>query len=154
MMNKYEYFMSESNSIEGEYRLNPGDMEALDYATTRGIYIISDILNIHKLLGDYLKKPWVGKLRTVNVHVGLHVPPNWQELPLRIEEYITNYPQMDSWTAHNEFEKLHPFQDLNGRVGRLIWLSKAVTEGYNFQTGFLQQYYYQTLNKYEKGEIL
>jgi len=33
---------------------------------------------------------------------------------------------MNSWEAHNKFEAIHPFQDLNGKVGRLIWLSKAI----------------------------
>lgn len=144
-------FMLDSNRIEGEDRLNPGDEEAVEYAV-RGMVNLQDLLNVHNILGKYLRQPWVGKLRTINVHVGLYSPPDHKELPKLIADYFKRFPFMDSFEAHNEFERIHPFQDLNGRVGRLIWLSKAIEEGYKYSIPFLQAYYYQALARYEKDK--
>jgi Fic family protein len=144
--------MLESNKIEGENRINPGDKEAFEYAI-RSISCLQDILNIHYLLGEYLKKDWVGKLRTVYVRIGQYNPPSPIEVPKLMEEYCNSLYIMNSWEAHNEFEKIHPFQDLNGRTGRLIWFSKAIKEGYRQSFPFLQAFYYQTLSRYEKEEL-
>lgn len=56
-------------------------------------------------------------------------------------------PKLDAWEAHNRFQKIHPFEDLNGRTGRLIWLHKAIDEGYTGRIGFLHAYYYATLSR-------
>lgn len=143
-------FMVESNKIEGENRLNPGDLEAIEYSL-KDVNSIQDILELHKLLGSYLNKSWVGRFRLCDVIVGNYRPPSVREVERLMKEYIGKLPYMNSWEAHNEFERIHPFRDLNGRVGRLIWLSKAIDEGYNFKLSFLHMYYYQTLVK-ENGE--
>jgi len=145
--------MLESNQIEGEDRINPGDEKAFDFAVS-GIKGLRHITDIHQILGAYLKKPWVGRFRDCAVTVGGHSCPHHTELVELMVEYVANLDDMDSWTAHNEFEKIHPFQDLNGRTGRLIWVSKAIDEGYDFSIPFLQKYYYQTLTQYERSIII
>lgn len=145
----YKKFMLESNRIEGEDSLNPNDSIAFSMAIN-GLHTLTDILQIHNTLGSYLNEAWVGKFRKCNVKVGLYFPPSWQEIPHLMEEYIENLPNLSSWDAHNKFQKIHPFQDLNGRTGRLIWLSKAIDEGYKGTIPFLQAYYYQTLNNYKE----
>jgi len=153
MKDKYIAFMLESNRIEGEDRLNPGDIKAVKLAL-EGINTIDDILRIHQVLGEYLQKAWVGKFRACNVRVGRYRPPHYKKVSELMDRFITDLVVMDSWEAHNEFERVHPFQDLNGRTGRLIWLSKAVNEGYDFSIPFLQAYYYQTLSIYERKKGL
>jgi len=167
----WERFMRESNAIEGEFigspkefsrkvlfqppgRLNPGDEKAVMLAFRIGRIIKKeDILHLHSILGDYLKKDWVGKWREVNVTVGNYHPPLYDKVPELMEEYIKNFPEFDSWKAYNEFEKIHPFRDLNGRTGRLLWLSKAIDEGYSFQVSFERTYHYQNLGKYETNNF-
>ena len=144
----YEQFMLESNMIEREYRLNPGDMEAITYATERVFWDEERLMQMHRSLGSYLKEPWVGQYRTCNVWIGNSAPPDWQDVPKLMEDFFEDLDDMSSWEAHNEFERIHPFRDLNGRTGRLIWLSKALDEGYSFNIPFLQMYYYQTLDQY------
>ena len=82
--------------------------------------------------------------------MGSYVPPSPELIPSLMQDFVDKWDDMDSWEAHNAFEKIHPFEDFNGRMGRLIWLSKAVTKGYSFKIPFLQTYYYQTLGR---GEI-
>jgi Fic family protein len=147
MTEEYKQFMLESNRIEGEDRINPGDMKAIKYAID-GVRNLQDILNLHAMLGSYLKQPWVGKLRIIDVQVGPYIMPHHTQVFNLMEKYCKNLISMGSWEAHNRFEKIHPFVDLNGRVGRLIWLSKAIGEGYDLDIPFLQMYYYQTLSKF------
>lgn len=150
--------MRESNLIEGEKdlssdplfhnigRLNPNDIVAAECALL-GVQTLKDILNLHAIVGRHLKQKWVGKWRKVKVKVGNHIPPGPIAVPYLMGEFMKRFDKMNAWEAHNRFQDIHPFQDLNGRVGRLIWLSKAYQEeGYSFQRTFLHEYYYQTLS--------
>ena len=151
---KYKNFMLESNTIEKEPRINTGDMAALQYALNVIEWDEESLCHLHRLLGAYLEKPWVGRYRRCNVWVGNHAPPDYQDVPALMDMFFEelNTCELDSWEAHTEFESIHPFQDLNGRVGRLLWLNMAVKEGYNFKIPFLQMYYYQTLAQYQRAQ--
>ena len=146
MKKEYRKFMLDSNRIEGEDRINPGDDLAIRTMLLSDRIIKDNVLLVHSILGKYLDKDWVGEWRTCNVRVGNYFPPQHINVPYLMDEYFEKLPMMNAWTAHNEFEKIHPFQDLNGRVGRLIWLNKALIEGYDYSISFLQLYYYQTLS--------
>lgn len=69
-----------------------------------------------------------GKYRTVQVFVGRSIPPNSSEVPKQMARllkwYSTNkkrlHPLVLASYFHTEFEKIHPFVDGNGRVGRLL----------------------------------
>ena len=47
---------------------------------------------------------------------------------------------------HYKFENIHPFQDGNGRVGRLIMFKECLRNGI---TPFIKQYYYRGLNEWK-----
>lgn len=149
-LEKYEQYMLESNRIEGEDRVNPRDVEAVIYVVKQGIHDLKDLTVLHGIIGEYLKEDWVGRFRDCDVSVGNQKCPRHFAINRLMKKYIKNFLNMDSWTAHNEFEMIHPFQDLNGRMGRLIWLHKAIDEGYSFRIPFLQAYYYQTLTRFNK----
>ena len=137
-------FMIESNAIEGENGLNPGDFDATRGFIGRPISERS-LLACHAKLGEHLKVDWAGRYRDCGVRVGDYVAPPYEEVPRLMRAYFKALPQLDSWGAHNRFQKIHPFHDLNGRTGRLIWLHKALREGYSGEIGFLHAYYYATL---------
>jgi Fic family protein len=138
-------FMIESNAIEGEDGLHPNDLKAARRFLS-GPMTSASLLKCHGLLAQHLAVDWGGKYRDCNVRVGGYLAPDHEQVPALMRAFFRELPDLDSWEAHCRFEKIHPFRDLNGRTGRLIWLHKALDEGYVFQRGFLHQFYYSTLS--------
>jgi len=148
-------FMRESNAIEGELedgggrgRLNRGDIQAAHLMLGYKEVTLEKLLKVHEKLGEYLHVVWNGRLREVDVRVGTYKAPRWIEVADLMADYIKKYKKMDSFEAYNEFEMIHPFRDINGRTGRLLWLKKALKEGYRFNISFLHKYHYQTLDRH------
>ena len=137
-------FMTDSNAIEGEAGLNPGDLEAAK-AFVCGPLTKDRLLECHGKLARHLGVDWAGRFRDCNVRVGQYIAPPHEAVPGLMAKFWRALPQMDAWQAHNRFQKIHPFEDLNGRTGRLIWLHRAIDGGYTGQISFLHQFYYQTL---------
>lgn len=74
-------------------------------------------------VGDYKKRPNV---------VGGHETAKPEDVPFRMKALLDGYNAKSEVTIHDiiafhaEFEKIHPFQDGNGRVGRLIALKECL----------------------------
>ena len=70
----------------------------------------------------------IGRYRTVQVFIGESIPPKPQKIPDKIAILLRWYtqnkknlhPLVLASHFHTEFEKIHPFIDGNGRVGRLL----------------------------------
>jgi Fic family protein len=139
-----ERFMVESNAIEGESGLNPGDIDSV-ITFLAGPIKEATVLKLHAGLGEHLGVDWTGKYRDCNVRVGECVFPPHEDVPALMKSFFRALSRLGSWEAHNRFVDIHPFRDLNGRVGRAIWLHKALGEGFLGQRAFLHEYYYQTL---------
>jgi Fic family protein len=84
-------------------------------------------LKWHKQIFGETKEDIAGKIRDYNVRVGLYRAPDWQDLKDLIKDFIEFInkkteinPVEFAARIHYRFEKIHPFGDGNGRIGRLL----------------------------------
>lgn len=94
------------------------------------------ILGLHlRLMNGIIGDAGAYRKHAVRI-MGTHVPlANWQKIPALIAEF-TNSERAKSTDiactlaiSHAQFEKIHPFSDGNGRVGRLLILAQALHAG-------------------------
>jgi|SRR3989344_4068332 len=84
------------------------------------------LLKWHKDLFGETKPDIAGRFRNFPVRVGNYIAPNWHDVEDLMRHFFKslNGPKMNpvelAGRAHYRFEKIHPFGDGNGRVGRLI----------------------------------
>ncbi len=144
--------------------------KAIDYVkTTKDKLSLAFILKLHEMcfVGT---KSFAGKLRKVEVVVMdsqrniIHrgAPADYVERLLKdlikwYEKHKSKYsPLLLAAIVHNEFENIHPFQDGNGRVGRLLLNYVLLKHNYppiNIKLKDRQKYY-KVLQAYQKkGEI-
>ncbi len=135
-------------------RLNPNSVE--------------DLLTAHKLMVQGLV-PENGKFRSGGVGVFdgdrlVHMAPPAPLVPKLIQDLFDWYqnsemhPLIKSAVFHYEFEFIHPFQDGNGRVGRLIMFRECLRLGYVpfIITDELKMFYYNGLRNWPniKGYLM
>src|SRR3989344_5991141 len=109
-------------------------------------------------------KEFEGKLRGVNVRVGLHIAPPYYLVPRKLGALIkwfnANHKKFNSIIVaayfHSEFETIHPFVDGNGRTGRLLMNFMLKNAGFPPITIFFKyrQEYYNALEKARKEKNL
>lgn len=152
-MNKLELeFLVENNAIEAVYDAKSllNAAKAWEYGRRiRTRLGVSSILNIHYLLMNELRPDIAGKIRDCAVMVGSHYCP--PELPFALMQKMSNwidlyYNGVSTYQdAHVAFEKLHPFEDGNGRVGRILYNLQRLNRGaavHVIHEGAEQQEYY------------
>ena len=127
------------------------------------------IKHIHLLLKQGTKDSdleWfkVGDYKTKPNMVGGKLTALPKEVPTKMHNLIKNYNSKRNITIediiefHANFEKIHPFQDGNGRVGRLIALKECLR--FNIVPFIIEDskkaYYYRGLSKWneEKGWLI
>lgn len=133
---------------------------------------LNDILKMHELSMKGLLAPdQLGRLRKNmeaifnSAGIAIYMPPPPRQIPAlmnRLVKYINSerekFIPIKASLAHFSFEKIHPFLDGSGRVGRLV-IQKILTQGGYGMKGLLslEQYieehrseYYRMLEEPEK----
>jgi Fic family protein len=117
------------------------------------------LLNWHKEIFGQTKPDIAGKFRTYPVRVGPYLAPDWEKIKPLMEQLMTFingsdlHPVDVAVRAHYMFEKIHPFGDGNGRIGRLLMNHILWKNGYPM---LIIEYakrksYYQALQQPEEG---
>lgn len=145
-------FLRESNYIERVY-----DDVALEDAYTSWKYAMKQdeisllmVLRIHKKLLERVDPRIAGKMRMVDVRVGPRICPPWENVYGLLAEWVKLYKDAKTFdeimAAHIAFERVHPFEDANGRTGRILMNWQMLKNGlplHVIHTGDEQMAYYR-----------
>ncbi len=143
-----------------------GVAKAIEYIRkTKKDMSLQMLLQLHKLCFED-SKHFAGKFRDVDVVIRntfgkvIHAGVPKEKLPIYLNDFIKWYkenkkkfkPLALAAIMHNQFEHIHPFQDGNGRVGRLLLNFILMKNKYPPINIILEdrQEYYQTLQEYSK----
>lgn len=117
------------------------------------------LLKWHKEIFKETKPDIAGKFRNYQVRVGPYLAPDWHNIENLIAQLITFTNQSNlnpvelAAKGHYIFEKIHPFGDGNGRIGRLLMNYILWKNGYPI---LIIEYkkrksYYKSLERPEEG---
>lgn len=164
-MDKQEIeFLKESNAIEREYSEEALEdaIESWDYAK---VFIPSGrkidipmVKTVHEFLMKRLDLRIAGNIREVDVWVGGRkcLEPKYIEKELRFILGVSPSTEQGIKEWHILFEKIHPFEDGNGRTGRIIMNLQRLKIGLPISIiheGKEQQEYYKWFRNQEKNQI-
>ena len=159
-------FLQESNAIEGVYdNLALADAhDAWNYALKyRNKLDFEKLLAIHKLLMHRQRPDIAGQIRNDDVWIGGNrkVFVSYQLLKEQLTEWLSGFRldkkgiQKREWAKalinkHVSFEDIHPFEDGNGRVGRILYNIQRYNSGLPIDIiheGDEQMEYYELFRK-------
>lgn len=120
------------------------------------------LLKWHQEIFKETKPDIAGKYRDYLVRVGTYLAPDWQDIERMMNElmeFIKENKQINpvelSARTHYIFEKIHPFGDGNGRIGRLLMNYLLWHSGYPMIIieHKKRKAYYRALQKDQEGFV-
>ena len=137
-------------------------IQAINFAFSKNMkWNSKSIKKIHHLLFDNIYPGIAGEYKKVNNIVGNSPTTEWKHVPKEITQLLNwlknnkrkMYPPQLALEFHWRFEEIHPFEDGNGRVGRILLNSLLVEFGYAPVIYFTDNHssYCQALTKARSG---
>lgn len=136
----------------------------VDYIIDLANYLLTEsfIKQLHMLLKSGTsdsRKAWfaVGDYKRLENEVAGNVTVSPQNVPAEMKQLLKSYNKSKYKTLreiiefHYEFEKIHPFQDGNGRVGRLIMFKECLRNGITpfIIEDSIKEFYYRGLKEWK-----
>ncbi|VVB70073.1 Fic/DOC family protein [uncultured archaeon] len=166
--NEVREILREKRAFDVEEKETRGVAKAVDYIrNTKEEFSVELIKKLHDLC-FHETKSYAGQFRNVGVvvknsrgevvHRGIHyseVKSSLEKMTIWYEKNKLNFkPLVLAAIIHNEFENIHPFEDGNGRVGRLLLNFILLKNNYPPINVKLQDRmkYYSTLQEYSKNK--
>ena len=128
------------------------------------MFSIENILLLHRMLIGGINDAIAGRLRESSefVRVGTHIAPAPEQIEQLLVNLITNFSSNhDMYFLENiayyhlEFERIHPFVDGNGRIGRVIINQQLANLGYPpiiIRNKSKHKDYYPQFQKYQERQ--
>ncbi len=116
--------------------------------------LLTGVRGKNKHPGEFRKgDAWIGQKGTQKGESryiapdAVHVPKLMEELTSFIENSGTVHPLIVCGIIHHRFEAIHPFEDGNGRTGRLATLLYLYQSGWDFKKILVLEDYYNRNRK-------
>ena len=149
-MNDLKAFITKSNRIEGIIRPPTKN----EISATQKFLALKELKidDVCALVDVYAPGKKLRLHPGMDVRVGSYYPPSGgMGIGIALKALLEkiNAGTINPWTAHLDFESLHPFEDGNGRSGRAIWAWHMRYISW-MEIGFLHAWYYQTLKNVDR----
>lgn len=128
-------FLRESNYIENERSQEAEEdaYKAWRFLENFGELTLTRILETHSILMKRLNPRIAGRIRNCDVRVGRKVCPSYLQVGELLAQWVERHSKAKTEEeirlAHVAFEGVHPFEDSNGRTGRIIMNWQRVKNG-------------------------